>query len=210
MAAACYVQRKANGWMVDRAQETAEVVRLAGRAAEIGADDAVALSEAGYALAFVAGDLDGSAAMLERALTLNSNVAASWFFSGFINVYRGELDLGIERLTRAMRLSPLDPLMFQMHAAIAYAHFLAGRDDEALPWVEKALREKPNHSLTNRIAATTYAMAGRQQEAQEAGARLLKIDPSFRVSRLRDDVPFRRPEHLTRLSEGLRKAGLPE
>ena len=53
MAAACCVQRKANGWMTDRSAESTEVVRLARRAAELGGDDSVALSEAGYALGYV-------------------------------------------------------------------------------------------------------------------------------------------------------------
>ncbi|MBI3703511.1 MAG: tetratricopeptide repeat protein [Rhizobiales bacterium] len=210
MAAACYVQRKANGWMSDRAQEIAEVTRLARRASELGGNDSQALSEAGYALAFVAGDLDASRAMIDRALALNPNVAASWFFSGFVNVYLGEPEVAIDHLARAMRLSPLDPRMYLMLAATAYAHFLAGRYAEALPWVEKALRENPHHSLTNRIAAATYALAGLQAEAEQAAARLLQIDSSFRVARLKDYVPLRRPEHVETLSNGLRKAGVPE
>jgi hypothetical protein len=51
MAAWCRVQRKAGGWMQDG--EIAETKRLARRAAELGKDDAVALSAAGFALAYV-------------------------------------------------------------------------------------------------------------------------------------------------------------
>jgi len=210
MAAACYVQRKANGWMTDRAQEIAEVTRLAHRAAELGGDDPEALAEAGYALAFVAGDLDASRAMIDRALALNPNAAASWFFSGFVHVYLGEPEVAIDHLARAMRLSPLDPRIYLMLSATAYAHVLAGRYAEALPWVERALRENPNHSLTNRIAAATYALAGRQAEAEQAAARLFQIDPLFRVASLKDYVPLRRPEHVERISNGLLKAGVPE
>jgi TolB-like protein len=43
IASFCYVWRKANGWMADPHRETAEAVRLARRAAELGKDDAVAL-----------------------------------------------------------------------------------------------------------------------------------------------------------------------
>lgn len=57
--------------------------------------------------------------------------------------------------------------------------------------------------------AAIYAMVGRQRDAEQAAARLLQIDPSFRVSKLSDYVPLRLPEHMARLSEGLRKAGLP-
>ena len=53
MAAVCYVACKARRRVTDRAQEIAEAGRLARRAVELGADDAVAVSRAGHALAYV-------------------------------------------------------------------------------------------------------------------------------------------------------------
>ena len=41
-------------------------------------------------------------------------------------------------------------------------------------------------------------------------ARVRQIDPSLRISNLKDFYPLRRTEDLDRLKEGLRKAGLPE
>jgi hypothetical protein len=41
-------------------------------------------------------------------------------------------------------------------------------------------------------------------------ARLRELDPSSRVSNLKDWVPLRRLEDLAKLQDGLRKAGLPE
>ena len=55
MAARCYSQRKAGGWGNDRVEDITETERLARRAAELGADDAVALCTAGVSLSFVAG-----------------------------------------------------------------------------------------------------------------------------------------------------------
>jgi hypothetical protein len=54
--------------MADPAQEIAEAARLARRAVDLGADDATALSVAGYALVFVAHDLDnGQPFLIERS-----------------------------------------------------------------------------------------------------------------------------------------------
>jgi tetratricopeptide (TPR) repeat protein len=50
-AAHCYTYRKANGWMLDRAQETAEASLLTRRAVALGRDDAVALCYGALALA---------------------------------------------------------------------------------------------------------------------------------------------------------------
>jgi hypothetical protein len=36
------------------------------------------------------------------------------------------------------------------------------------------------------------------------------LDPGFRISSIKDFLPFRRPEDLARYEDGLRKAGLPE
>jgi tetratricopeptide (TPR) repeat protein len=74
---------------------------------DLGKDDAVALSAGGYALAHIAGDLDGGAAYIELALVLNPNLAGTWLNSGWVRIWLGEPDLAIEHLARAMRLSPL-------------------------------------------------------------------------------------------------------
>src|SRR4026208_828966 len=52
-AAACYTSRKANCWMLDRAQETAEASSLTRRAVALGRDDAVAVCYGAGGLASV-------------------------------------------------------------------------------------------------------------------------------------------------------------
>jgi adenylate cyclase len=210
MAAWCYIWRKLNGWVIDRKKETSEGARLARRAVELGKDDAVALSRGGHALAWFAHDLDNSAAFLDRALALNPNLAAAWNLSGWVRAYRGELDMAIEQHARAIRLSPLDPILYNMHVGTAFAHFLAGRYDEASGWANRALREQPNYPAANRILAASNALAGNLSAAQEAMARLRELDPSLRVANLSEVYPVRQAEDLAKLAEGLRKAGLPE
>jgi tetratricopeptide (TPR) repeat protein len=210
MAARCYCLRKASGRMTDRAHEIAETERLARRAAALGWDDAVALCSAGFALAFVVGDLDDGAAFSDRALLLNPNLAWAWLFSSWVKVWLGEPEAAIERATRAVRLSPHDPHGFNMQTAIAYAHFIAGRYAEASTSADMAARERPNHAFAIRILAASCAMTGRQEQARKAMAHLRELDPVLRISNLEHLEVFRRLEDFTRLAEGLRKAGLPE
>jgi hypothetical protein len=54
-----------------------------------------------------------------------------WLLSGWINVRLGNPEVTIERATRAMRLSPLDPLISLAFTLIGAGHFYAGRYDEA-------------------------------------------------------------------------------
>jgi TolB-like protein/class 3 adenylate cyclase len=210
MAARCYSQRKASGWVTDRERETAEAERLARRAAELGRDDALALCTAGITLAFVVGDLDDGAALIDRALALNPNLAWAWLFSGFTRVWLGEPEIAIEHEARAMRLSPHDPHVFNMQAATALAHFFAGRYAEASSWAEMAVREQPNYLTPVCAAAASAVLAGRLAETQKAMARLRQLDPTLRVSNLKDQFPIRRPDDLARWAEAMRKAGLPE
>ena len=210
MAAWCYAWRKINGWMTDRAQEIAETERLARRAAEVGPDDAVALSRGAHALAYVVGDLDAAATFVDRALVLNPNLAGAWYASGWVRVFLGESDVAIKHFAQAMRLSPLDPHSIGMQAGTAFAHFLAGRFDEASLWAGKAMWEQTNYLTTLVIAAASNALAGRSTEAQKTIARLRQLYPTLRVSNVKEWAAFRRPEDLARLEEGLRKATLPE
>ena len=108
-----------------------------------------------------------------------------------------------------MRLSPLDPHLISMQGGTAFAHFIAGRDDEALSWAERALWAQTNLASLEIIAATK-ALAGRTAEAHQALTRLRDLNPTLRVSSVKDWVRFCRPGDLARLEDGLRKAGLPE
>ena len=201
-----------NGWMVDRATETTETARLALQVVELGKDDAVALAMAGFALARVVHDVEDGAALIDRALVLNPNLAAGWLLSGWVNTHLGKHEITIERAKRAIRLSPLDPFTFLAYTIIGGAHLFAGRYDEASSWADKALREQTNWAGAARVAAASHALAGRLDQARKAMARLRQIDPTLRVSDLRHLhlLPFRRPEDIARYEEGLRKAGLPE
>jgi TolB-like protein len=207
-AAGCYAFRKA--WTSDSPREIGETARLARRAIELGKDDAEALSWAGFALAYVVGDLDNAATALDRALVLNPNLAGAWNLRGWVSIYLGKPEAAIDPLAHAMRLSPLDRLLFVMHGGMAFAHFFAGRYDKAATWAEKSLRENPNYHAALRIAAASNAMMGRMQHAEKAMERLRQIDPALRIVNLTDLTPLRRPEDLARYAEALRKAGLPE
>ena len=206
----CYVHAKTSGWISVTGNEIAEVTRLAQRAVELGKDDAMALAASGWALTFVVRDLGGGAALIDRALGLNSNFAEAWFYGGWMTIYLGEPELAIERFARAMRLSPLDPWVTRMRSGTATAHFLLGRYDEAASWAAMGLQDNPDYPPGLRIAAASNAMAGRPEQAHKAMARLRQLNPALRVSNLKNLVGPWHAEGFSRFEEGLRRAGLPE
>jgi TolB-like protein len=210
LAASCYLMRKANGWVVDRAAEIAETERLARLGAHLGRSDAVALAWSAHALAHVVGDVKTGMALVDKALLLNPNLAVAWQRSGWIRVYAGDCDAAIEHVRRAMRLNPLDPLMHLAYSAMGFGYFLLGKLDEASAWAERALHLQPSWPPALRVLAGSNALAGREQETQQAMSRLRLIQPQLRVSNLHEQTSLHRPEHMARFIEAMRKAGLPE
>ena len=170
----------------------------------------MALCTAGFALAWVVGDLEDGAALIDRALLLNPSLSWAWYFSGWVKAWLGEPEAAIERHAHAIRLSPRDIHIFAMQAGIAGAHFFAGRAAEALEWAKTSLRAKPDLVLSNCVAAASAAFAGQDGEARTIMERLRQLDPGLRVSNLGEHYPIRREQDFQRLADGLRKAGLPE
>jgi TolB-like protein/class 3 adenylate cyclase len=210
-AASCYAFAKVNGWISGTANEIAEVKRLAQRAVELGKDDAIALTAGGYALVFVVRDLEVGAALIDRALVLNSNLAEAWNFGGWAKAFLGEPEAAIERFERGMRLSPLGPFVAGMQVGTAHAHFFLGCYDQATSWAGMALQDNADFQPGLRIAAASNAMAGRPEQAHRAMARLRQLNPALRISNHKYvRGPYRRAEDLSRYEEGLRRAGLPE
>jgi TolB-like protein/Flp pilus assembly protein TadD len=210
MSARCYSQRKVSGWVTDREQEIAEAARLARHAVQFGKDDPVAICTAGIALSYVVGDLENGDALIEQALALNPNWAWAWLFSGWSKNWLGEPEVALERIHRAMRMSPQDPQFFNMQTGAAWSHLLAGRYAEAQSWARAALRGHPDYLTALRLLAASTALLGDTSEARSVMARLRELDPDARVSTIRQRDPLHRQEHLAAFAQGLRLAGMPE
>lgn len=209
MAAGCYSWRKLSRWLTNPEEEVAEGTRLARRAVELGQNDAVALAAGAHALAHLARDLDSSVAILDRALTLDPNLAVAWYLGGFVRIWRGQPDDGINHLAQAMRLNPLSSDMHRMEVGTAMAYLLAGRTEDALTWAEKASRHLPDRVLPIIILAAIYARAGHRSEAETLVQRLHRLEQAPQVSDLNEWLPFWRSQDLDIFADALREAGLP-
>jgi hypothetical protein len=90
------------------------------------------------------------------------------------------------------------------------AEFLAGRFEQAVPWLHKACSVNRRFLAGHRHLTTCLAHAGRLDEAKAVAAELLALEPGFRVSTLESWYPLQPPQNLQRYVSGLRAAGLPE
>ena len=207
MAARCYTARAASGWAFDESDKT-ESRALSQRAVKLGTDDAVALASAGFVIARLFGELDAGARLMDRALALNPNMAMALQYFGWIKVWQGAPDAGLDFLRRALRLNPMAPQIFTAQTAIASAHFIAGRYGEAIDAAEQALGNDLSHVPALRVLVASLAMAGRLCEAKTLAVRLRALDPELRLANVKDRAPYQRREDLAKHIDGLRRAGI--
>jgi adenylate cyclase len=132
--------------------------------------------------------------------------------SGNVRALLGETDTAIAHLERSAQLSPLDPLAYITWLGFGYAHFMAGRYEEASNWCDRALHEAANHPHVLRLKIACCGLLGHLGEGRKWIERLVAINPDASVSRLQAhyEIVMKKPGCLAALVEGLRKAGLPE
>jgi tetratricopeptide (TPR) repeat protein len=165
---------------------------------------------AGYALAYVVGEVEEGAALVSRVINLDPNLAIARHWSGWVHLYLGHVDAAIEQFEVASRLSPLNPRIFIAQTGLAYGHFFAGRNDEASTWAATAIGQQPYYLTAQLITMACHAMSGRIEEAREICARLMQLKPPPQISRIRDRIPLRRAQDIDRLAQAFRIAGMPE
>ncbi|MDA9496231.1 adenylate/guanylate cyclase domain-containing protein [Bradyrhizobium sp. CCBAU 11357] len=209
-AARCYTLRKGFGWTVDPVQEAADANRMARTAIRLGPDDAFVLGASGFAIAYVVDDVEGGAAYINRAFSLNPNLAQVCGVAGWISISFGHPEVGIGQVARAMRLSPLDPALVTWQLWTAAGHFFAERDEEAISYARAVLAESADNHHALGIIAASLALLNRIEEAQKVTAHIRTVYHS-RVSIIATTrMPLRRAKDRERLSEGWRLSGLPE
>jgi len=191
-------------------KDLAMALPTARRALQLDPTDAFVLAVAAHAESFLGNRPESATEMFERSLQLNKNSAFAWAISAITCCYLGQPEEALERLRNAWRLSPFDQLKFFFWGVAGFAELIAGRYEEAVVWLLKALQDHPGHLAAHRNLAICFALMGRMDEARAAAAELLAREPTFRISVFESRYPLRRPADRERIVAGLRAAGLPE
>ena len=114
----------------------------------------------------------------------------------------GNPQKGVELAERAIRLNPNYPAwyLYGLHRV----YYFAGEFEKALA----AARQAPG--LSGPLLAAIYGHLGRNAEAAEGAANVLKLDPDWSAERdISDTGAFARQAELDLYLDGIRKAGLP-
>jgi adenylate cyclase len=207
LAGVCHMQNVIWGYAVDPQFDRNEAVRLSRLALRIDDSDPDTLARAGIISAFMVGDCESEIELADRAVAFNPNSFLAWFCRGWVYRTAGLLEEAVQSFERAIRMSPVDPVLYRVFSGMGYAFIELGRFDEAIVAAKKALRQNPSYSMAYRCLASASAQLERDAEAREAAAHVLETDPAFTIS----GWIARGGQSNSKLQiEGLRKAGLPE
>lgn len=162
---------------------------------------------AGY-WALVERRTEESISTFRRAVTLNPSSAVSRFHLSHSLAFAGQDREAIEHAEDAIRLSPMDPMMAQFLGAIAVAHYVAGRYEQASHFTTEAARLRPGFQGAQRMRCASLAQLGRIEEARTLLATVRREQPQLSIDWIRASVPYQTPELMERFLDGMRKAGL--
>jgi TolB-like protein/DNA-binding winged helix-turn-helix (wHTH) protein len=163
------------------------------------------------------GKFDDAIAVAQTVIMENPGEPWAYKEIGLSNVYLGRPEEALDWFGKAARIGPRDPARWTWLDGRGHALILLGRDEEAIHSLTSALDANPKNLSSHAFLAAAYALLDRPDEARAALAAYLQRRPDTRVSTFRrlSPVPFAltsaayRQQH-ERISEGLRKAGMPE
>ena len=153
------------------------------------------------------GDSESGIEMADRAVVLNPNSFLAWAARGWAYKVAGLSEEAVRSFERAIRASPVDPLLHRPLIGMGMALVELARFDEAIVAGKKALRQHPSARGAYSCLASAFAHLGRDAEAREAAAQLFEVDPAFTISSW---IARGGQSNAKLMIEGLRKAGLPE
>nr|WP_283842098.1 adenylate/guanylate cyclase domain-containing protein [Bradyrhizobium sp. KB893862 SZCCT0404] len=207
LAGICHMLNVLFGYASDPQFERSEAIRLSRLALDSEGADPEILAFAAMVSAFMVGDIEGEIEMADRAVELNANSRAAWLARAWVYEAAGRPEDAVYGFERALRMSPVDPMLHQTLVGMGFALIELGRFEEAIAAARKALRWNSSYSVAYRCLASAFAHIDRDAEAREAVACLLELDRAFTLSAL---IARGGVSKLKLYIEGLRKAGVPE
>ena len=108
------------GYAADPQFDRKEAVRLLRLALSVDDGDPDTLAWAAVISAFMVGDSESEIEMADRAVALNPNSFVAWTCRGWVYKIAGLPEEAIRSFERAIRMSPVDPLLHRSLTGMGY------------------------------------------------------------------------------------------
>lgn len=207
--AAWHTRSISQGWTSDVILDGRAAIDFAQRSLDADPRCSLALAMDGWANVYANRRLDIASDRLSLAVEANPNDSLAWLLKGVTHAFLGEGESAIAGTQRALRLSPLDPRRSYYEALAATAELSAGRYDRVIAFAKESLRANTLHASTLRTLAIAQWWSGQHVDAKKTVAKLLAIEPAFRVSTYLRSHPSMDSQFGRNAAEALRSAGIP-
>lgn len=206
LAAWAHGQRIVYHFSSEPAADRALSAELARRALTLRGDPTV-LAIVGNALSLLNDTM--AEQVVARALSADGGSSWAWGRSGWIDLYKGNNESAIEKLTIALELAPDDPLAFNNMVGIGCSHFAAGRYADSARWQTRALAQHPSSIWIHRTLSPAYMLGGAKAEARRSLHAWCETCPDLTLSKVSDGFPPMPRAFFERVVEALDDLGLP-
>jgi DNA-binding winged helix-turn-helix (wHTH) protein/tetratricopeptide (TPR) repeat protein len=126
---------------------------------------------------WLTGEPEAALAWLNRAVELNPNYAQGFYAGAFTAMLTGNGQAADEKLDTALRLSPLDPLLYAMYGVRTLTLIQTGDTGGAARWGDRAAAAPGAHHLIAMIAAVANGLDGRHEQAARWRREALRRKP---------------------------------
>ncbi len=201
--------RIGQGWSPDREGDAAALEQAVAAALASDGQNPRALAMLGHNHTILRRRHDDAVALFDRALAAAPNDAETWLWSSPTFAWMGDGAEAVRRAERAMALSPDDPLAFRQQHFLSIGHYARGELEAAAEWGLRSARTNPNYTSNLRVTAAALAGAGRTAEARPLVARVMALEPGFRVTPMIARQAFRDDAARETYGQRLKQAGLP-
>lgn len=157
---------------------------------------------------WIDGDLDGAMPWLQRSIDLSPNYAFAIYNNALLGVLRGEGEASADQVSKAISLSPIDPLNYAMLCTRAMSHLMRGDTEEACLWAGRAIRAPNAHFQIYVFAAIAYEKGGRRAAAEQSLTTARQLKPDLTSSDFFKAFPFVDGAFRKEIGESLRRLGV--
>ncbi|MDH3636147.1 MAG: tetratricopeptide repeat protein [Gammaproteobacteria bacterium] len=153
-------------------------------------------------------EFDQAKEMAEKAISLAPNNAQNLGEVSMVLNKTGNPQRALELKKRAMRACPMYRPGFLRGLGLSY--YLLGQLDSAISAFKQSIARESEYLSAHTNLASIYGELGRLEEAKEPVSEILRLAPDFSIKTYMKGLSFSDPKILTRMEDGLLKAGLPE
>ncbi len=194
-------------WTEDRDNSIEKMGEYSQKALALDDQDPLALGAASSHQLFL-GNHDQCIAYAKQGVANGPGLASPFITLGWFQLFAETPLEAVENLKRGMRLSPI--VSAPQSAQLGSAYRNSGQMELAVATLKNTVKRFPKFVTGHVGLATCYGLMGMEEEAKSTVKEILRLDPSYSISRFSTPNFFRNKETMEKWAQPLREAGLPE